>query len=458
MHMQNWKLSRRTLLRGLGTAMALPALDCMGPVASVFAEPAKVADGKAAAAPLRVAFCYVPNGIHMEDWTPAEVGESFELSPTLKMLEPFKDDMVVFTGLAQRKAFANGDGPGDHARAMATFLTGCQAKKTGGADIRVGVSIDQLAAQKVGSTTRFASLELSCDKGRQSGECDSGYSCAYSSNISWKTESTPVTPETNPRLVFERLFSGSSDIASAAARAEREKYQKSILDYVREDAARLQNKLGANDKRKLEEYLTSVREIEARLARVEQGNKADFGAIAKPSGIPKEYNEYLRLMADMQVLAFQTDTTRISTFIFANEGSNRSYAFMDVPEGHHDLSHHGRNKEKQAKIAKINRFHLEQFAYLIGKMKSIKEGDGTLLDNSMIAYGSCIGDGNRHNHNDLPVVLLGKGGGTIKTGRHAKYERDTPLGNLWMSLLDRMGAKDIDQLGDSTGRLEGLMG
>jgi hypothetical protein len=455
------KISRRTVLRGLGTAVALPVLDCMGPVASVFAAPATVADGKAAAAPLRMAFCYVPNGIHMDDWTPKESGESFELSPTLKLLEPFKQDMLVLSGLAHDKAKANGDGPGDHARAMATFLTGCQAKKTGGADIRVGISVDQLAAQKVGDATRFASLELSCDKGRQSGECDSGYSCAYSSNISWKSPSTPVTPETNPRLVFERLFSGSSDVATAAARAERQKYQKSILDYVREDAARLQNKLGANDKRKLEEYLTSVREIEARLSRIEDGNKADLSGIVKPTGIPKEYNDYLRLMADMMVLSFQTDTTRIGTLIFANEGSNRSYAFMDVPEGHHDLSHHGRNKEKQAKIAKINRFHLEQFAYFIGKLKSIKEGDGNLLDNSMIVYGSCIGDGNRHNHNDLPVVVLGKGGGTIKTGRHMMFNKrdEVPLANLWMSMLDRMGAKDIEELlGDATGRLDGLMG
>src|SRR5688572_23431909 len=324
--MSNWRISRRTLLRGLGAAVALPVLDCMGPVASVFAEPANVASGKVSAAPLRMAFCYVPNGVHMQDWTPKEVGENFELTPTLKLLEPFKQDMLVMSGLAQDKANANGDGPGDHARAMSTFLTGCQAKKTGGADIRVGTSVDQLAAQKVGSATRFASLELSCDKGRQSGECDSGYSCAYSSNMSWKTESTPVPPETNPRLVFERLFSGSSDIASAAARAEREKYQKSILDYVREDASRLQTKLGANDKRKLEEYLTSVREIEARISRIEQGNQAEFGKLAKPVGIPKEFNEHLRLMADMMVLAFQTDTTRIGTFIFSNEGSNRSYA------------------------------------------------------------------------------------------------------------------------------------
>jgi hypothetical protein len=459
--MSHHTISRRTLLRGLGTVVALPALDCMGPVASVFAAPSQVAAGKAAAAPLRMAYCYVPNGIHMQDWTPSESGESLELSPTLKLLEPFKDDMLVLSGLAQKKANANGDGPGDHARAMATFLTGCQAKKTGGADIHVGVSVDQLAAQKVGHATRFASLELSCDKGRQSGECDSGYSCAYSSNISWKTASTPVTPETNPRLVFERLFAGSSDVATAAAQAERAKYQKSILDYVREDAARLQNKLGANDKRKLEEYLTSVREIEARISRVEQSNNADLGHVTKPNGIPEAYQEYLRLMADMMVLAFQTDTTRIGTFIFANEGSNRSYAFMDVPEGHHDLSHHGRDKKKQEKIAKINRFHLGQFAYFIGKLKATKEGDSTMLDNSMIVYGSCIGDGNRHNHNDLPVVLLGKGGGTIKTGRHLVFEKrdDTPLANLWMSMLDRMGAKDIEELlGDATGRLDGLLG
>ncbi|MEX2026279.1 MAG: DUF1552 domain-containing protein, partial [Pirellulaceae bacterium] len=286
------RVSRRTLLRGVGAAVALPVLDCMGPIASVFAAPSQVAAGKAAAAPLRMAFCYVPNGVHMQEWTPTAAGENFELTPTLKLLEPFKQDMLVLSGLAHDKAKANGDGPGDHARAMATFLTGCQAKKTGGADIQVGISVDQLAAQKVGDATRFASLELSCDKGRQSGECDSGYSCAYSSNISWKTPNTPVTPEINPRLVFERLFSGSSDVATAAARAERRKYQKSILDYVREDAALLQHKLGANDKRKLEEYLTSVREIEARLSRIEEGNQAELSNVVRPTGIPKEYNEY----------------------------------------------------------------------------------------------------------------------------------------------------------------------
>jgi len=454
--MRNWQVSRRTMLRGVGAAVALPVLDAMGSIRSVFAvTPDAVA--KAATAPLRLAFCYVPNGVHMQDWKPSQVGENYELTPTLKLLEPFKQDMLVLSGLAQKKAEANGDGPGDHARAMATFLTGCQAKKTGGADIKVGISVDQLAAQKVGAATRFASLELSCDKGRQSGECDSGYSCAYSSNISWKTESTPVPPETNPRLVFERLFSGTTEVGSAAARAERQKYQKSVLDYVMEDANRLQGRLGANDKRKLDEYLTSVREIEARITRIESGNVAETASFVKPTGIPKGYNEYLRLMADMMVLAFQTDTTRISTFIFANEGSNRNYGEIEVSEGHHDLSHHGRDKKKQEKIAKINRFHLEQFAYLIGKLKGVKEGDGTLLDNSMIVYGSCIGDGNRHNHNDLPVALLGRGGGSIKPGRHLKYDKDVPLANLWMSLLDRIGAKDIEKLGDSTGRISELM-
>lgn len=455
--MSNWRISRRAMLRGLGTAMALPMLDAMSPWARAIAGPKAATP---AGAPLRTAFCYVPNGIHMQDWTPKEVGENFELPATLKVLEPFKPDMLVLSGLAHKKAEANGDGAGDHARAMATFLTGCQAKKTGGADIKIGVSVDQLAAQKIGDVTRFASLELSCDKGRQSGECDSGYSCAYSNNISWKTESTPVPAETNPRLVFERLFSGSSDIATAAARAERQKYEKSILDYVREDAARLQGRLGTNDRRKLDEYLTSVREIEQRLTRVEKANRSDFGSLAKPSGVPKEYMEHLRLMADMLVLAFQTDTTRVSTFVLANEGSNRPYSFIDVSDGHHDLSHHGRNAEKQAKIAKINRFHLEQFAYMIGRLKSIKEGDGTLLDNCMIAYGSGIGDGNRHNHNDLPVLLLGKGGGTIKTGRHLMFEKEknTPLANLWMSILDRVGVTDVEKLGDSNGRLPELAG
>ena len=318
-------VSRRTLLKGLGVSMALPWME------SLSAGSARGAT--AGQPPRRMAFIFVPNGVHMPDWTPESEGFGYRLPYILEPLSGVQEDLLVLSGLTHDKGRANGDGPGDHARAMATFLTGCQAKKTGGADIRVGVSVDQLAAQKVGAATRFASLELSCDKGRQSGECDSGYSCAYSSNISWKTESTPVPPETNPRLVFERLFSGSSDIATAAARREREKYQKSILDYVREDAARLQNKLGANDKRKLEEYLTSVREIEARLTRVEQGNQAELGSVTKPTGIPKEYNEYLRLMADMMVLAFQTDTTRISTFIFANEGSNRSYAFMDADYG-----------------------------------------------------------------------------------------------------------------------------
>ncbi len=445
-------------MRGLGTAISLPLLDAMSPLAKVIAAPAATAGKSAAGQPIRMAFLYVPNGMHMKDWTPETEGANFDLPPTLKVLEAFKEDMLVLSNLAQDKARPNGDGAGDHARSMASYLTGCQAKKTGGADIRVGVSIDQLAAQKVGTTTRFASLELSTDRSRQSGECDSGYSCAYSSNLSWKSESSPVPAEVNPRLVFERLFAGGSQLGEQAARAEREKYQKSILDYVLDDADRLRTRLGRNDQRKMDEYLTSVRELETRLNRVEQAAAADAGSFAKPAGIPTEYRDHLRLMADLLVLAFQTDSTRVATFVLANESSNRAYPQIEVSDGHHDLSHHGNNKEKQAKIAKINRFHMEQFAYLLERMKSIREGERTLLDNSMLVYGSGIGDGNRHNHDKLPVVLLGKGGGTIQTGRHIKYEQETPLNNLWLSMLDRMGVEAVDRLGDSNGRLKELAG
>jgi len=436
--------------------MALPMLEAMTPW-SAFGAPARVARAAAANVPVRMGFVYVPNGMHMPDFLPEKVGPSVPLPSTLAALEPLKHDMLVLQGLAHDKAKANGDGAGDHARSMATFLTGCQAKKTPGADIKIGVSVDQLAAQKVGDATRFASLELGIDRSRQSGECDSGYSCAYSSNIAWKTENTPVPAETNPRLVFERLFAGSSDVSAKAVRAEREKYQKSILDYVLDDAGRLQNRLGANDKRKLDEYLTSVRELETRLSRIEKENRASPGAFAKPAGVPKEYRDHLRLMCDLMVLAWQTDSTRITTLVFANESSNRSYPFIDVSEGHHDLSHHGKDPKKQEKIAKINKFHMEQFAYMLMKMKSVQEGDRTLLDNSMIVYGSGIGDGNRHNHDELPVVLMGKGGGTIKSGRHVKYDKNTPLANLWLSMLDRMGAKNVDTLGDGTGRLTDLV-
>ncbi len=443
--MTDLHVTRRAVLRGLGAAVVLPWLESLLPRTALGAAAAK--------APLRMAFLYVPNGKHMADWTPAAEG-ALQLTKTLMPLKEVQDDVLVLSGLALDKARPNGDGPGDHARAMASFLTGRQARKTHGADIRVGVSVDQLAAQKLGHATRFPSLEIGCEGGRSAGNCDSGYSCAYSSNLAWRTESTPVAKETNPRLVFERLF------AAPGGNNPRDRYKVSLLDFVAEDAVRMKMRLGATDVRKLDEYLSGVREIEKRLLRVEkEAAPAGKGKapVVSPTGIPKNYEEHLRLMCDMLVLAFQSDRTRFATFVFANDGSNRSYRDIGVPEGHHDLSHHGRLKAKQAKIQQINQFHVTQLAYLLKKLKSVREGERSLLDSCMIVYGSGISDGNRHNHDDLPILLAGKGGGTIKTGRHVRYKRDTPLTNLYLAMLDRVGVS-VPSFGDSTGRLTGLEG
>jgi len=441
-------ISRRAVLKGLGTTIALPMLEAMLPPLSL-AAPAKKA------APLRMAFLYVPNGAHMADWTPAEVGSSFALPQILEPLAPVKDSLLVLSGLTADKARAHGDGPGDHARAMSAFLTGRQPRKTHGADIKVGISVDQLAAEKVGHQTRFPSLELGIERGLNAGNCDSGYSCAYSANLSWKTESMPMAKEVNPRLVFERLFSNQVKGEAGTTREKRERYQLSILDFVMEDASQLKNRLGGNDQRKLDEYLSAVREIELRIARSSPAEGAGPAKIAKPAGIPINYEEHIRLMSDLLVLAFQADLTRIATFVFANDGSNRSYRAIGVPEGHHDLSHHGGNKDRQAKIRTINRFHIAQLAYLLEKMKAVQEGEGTLLDNVMIIYGSGISDGNRHNHDNLPILLAGKGGGTLRSGRHVRYPKETPLTNLYLSMLARIGAP-TDSFGDSTGRLQDL--
>jgi hypothetical protein len=453
-------ITRRSVLRGLGTAIALPWLEAMFPSLTQ-AAPQADASGITAGRPVRLAFLYVPNGVHMEDWTPKEEGENFALPSTLEPLAAFKNDLCVLTGLTQQKAFANGDGGGDHARALTSFLTGVQARKTHGADIRAGISVDQVAANAVGRLTRFPSLELGCDAGAQSGNCDSGYSCAYSSNISWKSESTPMAKEINPKTAFERLFTNGRPGESAQARAKRERYNQSVLDFVRDDAQGLRAKLGINDQRKLDEYLTAVRELEARIARttqVEQAGAPDAVAgFARPAGIPKDYAQHIRLMEDVMVLAFQTDVTRIATMVIANEGSNRSYPFIDVPDGHHDLSHHGGDAKKHEKIKKIDRFHVTQFAHLLERLKGIREGEGSLLDNCMVVYGSGIGDGNRHNHDDLPILLAGRGAGMVKPGRHVRYELGTPLNNLYLSLLDRLGVK-CDALGDGTGRLPKLDG
>jgi hypothetical protein len=444
-------IPRRTFLKGLGTTIALPMFEAMVPIKSL----AAVGEAGRAARPTRIAFFYVPNGVNMSQWTPATVGEDFEFPSTLQPLAPFKKNVSVLTGLTCDKARPNGDGAGDHARAQAAFLTGSQPRKTDGANIKAGISADQVAAQKIGRLTKLPSLEMGTERGMNAGNCDSGYSCAYSANMSWRSEATPMAKEVDPRGIFERLFGGPDRAENVEGKAKRDLYHKSILDFVLDDARSLKAKLGVTDQRKLDEYLTAVRELEARIQRVESA-ATQMPDASKPTGIPKEYKEHLRLMFDMLVLAFQTDSTRIATFMLANDGSNKSYPTIGVNEGHHETSHHGRSRDKLDKLARINRFHIEQFAYFIGRLQEVKEGSGTLLDHCLLAYGSGISDGDRHNHDDLPVVLAGGGGGTVRPGRHVKYARETPITNLWLSMIDRAGATGVTSIGDSTGRLENL--
>ncbi|MBL7044020.1 MAG: DUF1552 domain-containing protein [Pirellulaceae bacterium] len=437
------RLERRTFLKGLGLSLGLPMLEAMRPESSAKAAPANQP-------PVRMAFVFFPNGAIMPSWTPSETGENYKLSKTLEPLADFKGDMNVLTGLAQDNGRAKGDGAGDHARCASSYLTGAHPYKTSGADIRVGVSVDQAAAQKVGHLTKLPSLELGIEKGRNAGNCDSGYSCAYSSNVSWKSATTPMAKEIHPRLVFERLFGDAKQ--SEEGRERRDFYRKSVLDFVANDADKLKAKLGITDRRKLDEYFSSVRDLERRVVRAEQEAERVRPDFEVPDGIPRDYQQHVRLMFDLMVLAFRTDTTRIATFMLGNAGSNRSYRMVGVSDGHHQLSHHRDKKELIDKIQKIDGFLVGEFAYFLRKLKSEEEGSGTLLDNSLIMYGSGLSDGNRHHHHNLPVVLAGRGGGTIRTGRHISTGGEMPLNNLFLSLLDRVGA-DVERVGDSSGRL-----
>jgi hypothetical protein len=447
------QLPRRRFLRGLGTAMALPFLESAVARAATSGSAAAAAAGKP---PLRMAFVYVPNGANMVDWRPATTGTDFELPKILQPLAGIRSEVSVLGGLAHDKARPNGDGAGDHARASATFLTGAQARKTQGADIRVGISIDQLAAQQVGNKTRFPSLELGTDRGQLSGQCDSGYSCAYSFNIAWRTASSPMPPEVDPKLAFERLFGGDDPEETAEMRARKKMRRSSILDFVMEDAKQLHSKLGRNDQRKLDEYMSAVRDVERR---IEMADKVgiELPDQTRPQGVPAKYADHVKIMFDIMTLAFRTDSTRIGSFVMAHDGSNRPYPDIGVSEGHHDLSHHENNAEKKNKIGQINVFHMQLFAAWLQQLRDTREADGSsLLDNSMIVYGSAIEDGNSHAHHDLPVLLAGRGGGTITPGRHVRYGKDTPMANLFLSMLDRMGGH-AESFGDSTGRLDQLM-
>jgi hypothetical protein len=439
-------LARRTFLRGIGAAISLPVLDAMTPA---FAATTRLASNS----PRRMAFVYVPNGIIMKDWTPDAAGTRFELPRILKPLEPLRQQVTLLSGLTQNTGRALGDGPGDHARAAASFLTGVHPKKTAGADIQSGVSVDQIASQKIGGATRFASLELGCEDGRLVGNCDSGYSCAYSNSISWRTTSTPMPPEINPRAVFERMFGDSDE--TPEARTKRLSYNKSILDFVLDDTQRLKGDLGKTDRRKLDEYLDAVREIERHIELAEHDSKQFVPTIEKPAGVPVEFADHVKLMFDLMTLAFQADLTRISTFMMCREGSTRTYREIGVSDAHHPLTHHRNNPEWIEKVTKINCFHLEQFAYFVNKLKSTPDGDGTLLDRVMVVYGSGLADGNQHTHADLPVLLAGAGNGAVRPGRHVRYPKETPMNNLYVAMLDHMGIPP-EHIGDSTGELQHL--
>jgi hypothetical protein len=447
---KSWQIPRRTFLRGIGTAIALPALDAMiAPARLLGATPGSPL---ATAAPKRMAFVYVPNGMNMAKWTPAGVGTDYALSPTLEPLAAHRADFNVISGLTHKCAFGNGDGGGDHARASATYLTGRQAKKSA-SDVQIGISVDQVAANAIGQNTRFPSLELSCDRGQEAGSCDSGYSCAYQFNISWRSEKLPMNPEIEPKAAFDRLFGSGSPDESREARLRRERQSRSVLDLVMDQTRRLQRNLGANDRAKLDEYLTAVREVERRIEQngrmpptVPEGAMGDFNA-------DYTFERHMRLMFDLMTLAFQTDSTRISSFLVSHDGGNRPYPFAGVTSGHHSTSHHRNSADNLDKLARIDRWHATQFAYFLDRLKSVKEGEGTLLDNCMIVYGGGISDGNSHSHDDLPTLVAGHAGGSMTPGRHIKLESATPMTNLYLSMLDRMGAP-LERFGDSSGRLE----
>ena len=445
------RLSRRAVLRGLGATLSLPLFDAMVPA---FASPAV----QKSLAVNRMAFLYVPNGIVMEAWTPAGgVGSTplGELPRITSALTPYRNDILMLSGLTSDGGRAHGDGPGDHGRAGAAYLTGVHPKKTYGKDLKTGISMDQIAARQLENKTRFGSLELGCEEGIQGGNCDNGYSCAYSNSISWRTENTPNPPEIRPRAVFERLFGAASDEKDPAKRQRQQEYRRSILDLVLGDAQSLQKTLGGDDRRKLDEYLSSVRDVEKRIEGVEKANTKQVVAEVPSSSIPTDFAEHSHLMFDLMTLAFQTDATRVVTVLLGIEQSPRNYPEIGLTEGHHGLTHHSGDKAKIEKVTQINEYHIKQFTWLLDKMKSIRDGDGSLLDNSMIIYGASLADGNSHQHHNLPTVLAGRGHGTLQPGRHVRYPNETPITNLYLSMFDKMGVT-AGSIGDSTGRLDNL--
>jgi len=465
--------SRRNFLRGLGAMIALPALESFLPRlgAAELSQAAAAGAVTASGAPLRLAFFEFANGTHPENWWPTGGERDFVLNETMEAMAPIRNKLQIFGGLDLEGATSGPDGAGDHGRAGGAFLTGVRPKKTQGADFRSGVSVDQIIAQRVGHLTPFKSLEISCDSLRTAGDCDSGYSCVYQHNMAWASPTSPLTPEANPRLLFERLFGSGSPAERQQNLIMRQRQQRSILDYVSNESLSIGRELAATskdirgaggltprDKDKLDQFLTSIREIEQRIERAEKSVTAHpTPSMETPSGIPESFTEYVRLNMDMLHLAFETDNTRVATFLLAGDGSNRSFDEIGIPDGHHYCTHHGGKPDLIAKTCIIDKWYATQFAYFLDKLDKTKDVDGkSILDNSMIMYGCGNGDGNRHTHANLPILLAGGGGGSLNCGRYVKHS-SVPLTNLYLSLIDRMGgAGRIDRFADSTGRLENV--
>lgn len=448
---------RRSFLRGVGAFVALPMLESIRPLRLTAAEPvtSSTLATTASGAPLRTAFVYFPNGAIPAAWWPTAEGADFKLSRTLAPLEKHRAEIQVLGGLANQTAEAGPDGGGDHARGNGTFLTGVRLKKSA-TDIRAGISIDQVLAKEYGHLTRFPSLELSCDSAPKSGGCDSGYSCAYQFNISWSSATTPKTAESNPRAVFERLFGDGKPGERSNNLAVRQQQEKSVLDFVMDDARSMQKRLAPQDRRKLDQYLTGIREIESRIQKAEKYGKTKDPNVETPVGIPQEYAEHVQLMFDMMVLAFQTDSTRVGSLLLAHDGSNRSFDQIGISEGHHDLTHHMNRKEWMEKVSDIDLWYVQQFSKFLDKLKQTQDIDGkSLLHNTSIVYGSGNADGNRHTHSNLPVLLAGGGGGTLQSGRFVKHSSQ-PLCNLFLTLAKNAGVTKLERFGDSTGVLKNV--
>jgi Protein of unknown function (DUF1552) len=438
-------LPRRTFLRGAGAVLALPVLDAMTPALSAETQ-----------RPIRMSFIEVPNGIMMDRWTPATEGADFELTPVLQPLAQFRDRMLVLSGLDQQQCAAReNEVAGDHPRACTAWLTGAHAKMTAGADLRAGVSVDQVAAREFGKYTQLASLEIGLESAEVMGACESAYSCAYYNTIAWRNETTPLPMENRPRAIFERLF-GDAGTADAETRAAMRQDERSILDAVTADVRRLRGKLGGPDRGKIDQYLEAVRDVERRMQLAEAQKQVDqnLPQLGGPTGVPQAFSEYYKLMADLMVLAWQTDLTRVCTFQIGHEMSGRAYPELGFGDAHHSVTHHQGDREKIEKTVKINIFHTKMLAYYLDKLRATPDGDGSLLDHSMLLYGGALSDGNLHLYTNLPLLLVAGGVAGIKGGRHVRYPNRTPMGNLLLTMLDKANVPHVEKLGDSTGRLE----